>query len=194
MILRLFFAVLAAAATIAQAQQYRWVDEKGRVQYSDTPPPPGAKDVRKRDLRGGQSEAPVPYSLGQALKNAPVTLYSHPDCKDPCQLARDVLNRRGIPFGEKVVLDDALLDELKRVSGADQVPVLVVGRVVERTISADAYNAALDTAGYPAAGILPPRRQGPPEAPKPAPAEPPAEERKPPAEEPPRKLGPYAPR
>ena len=31
--------LLLLAAAQAHAQQYRWVDEKGRVQYTDTPPP-----------------------------------------------------------------------------------------------------------------------------------------------------------
>ena len=34
-----------------------------------------------------------------------MTLYSHPECKDQCQIARDTLNKRGIPFKE-VSVDD----------------------------------------------------------------------------------------
>ena len=50
MIFRAFLLVsLTAAAAVsgqALAQQYRWVDDKGRVQFGDVVPP-GAKQVRK---------------------------------------------------------------------------------------------------------------------------------------------------
>ena len=35
--------LLVGAATSASAQVYRWVDEKGRVNYSNATPPAGAK-------------------------------------------------------------------------------------------------------------------------------------------------------
>ena len=45
MILRAFLLVVLGAAAavsgLAQAQQYRWVDQNGRIQFTDTPPPPG---------------------------------------------------------------------------------------------------------------------------------------------------------
>ena len=34
--------LLVGAATSASAQVYRWVDEKGRVNYSNATPPAGA--------------------------------------------------------------------------------------------------------------------------------------------------------
>jgi hypothetical protein len=39
----LAFVVLVAASCLAQAQVYRWVDEKGTVHYSNAPPPAGIK-------------------------------------------------------------------------------------------------------------------------------------------------------
>ena len=39
----LVFAVLVIAPLLAQAQVYRWVDDKGTVHYSDSAPPPGVK-------------------------------------------------------------------------------------------------------------------------------------------------------
>jgi glutaredoxin len=180
--------LLCVAATV-NAQPYRWIDEKGRVQYSDTPPPPGAKNVQKKQLRdnviGGQGS----YELDQAMRESPVTLYSHPDCKDQCQIARDTLNKRGIPFKEVVVDDQPKQDELKRVSGGINVPVMVVGAQVETTISAQAYDRVLDLAGYPRAGVARPRVQT-----APPPEETPAETAKPPAPAETVRRGPYAPR
>ena len=40
---RFAFVLLAAAAPLAQAQTYKWVDERGVVNYSNTPPPQAVK-------------------------------------------------------------------------------------------------------------------------------------------------------
>lgn len=178
------YAVLALAflATGAAAQQYRWVDEKGRVHYTDTPPPTTAKRAEKKNLRGNAVGPQESYELSQALKNAPVTLYSHPDCKDPCQMARDVLNQRGIPFTEVLTLDPEKLERLKQLSGGITVPVLVIGAQVEKSVSAQAYHRALDIAGYPAPGVAKARRQAAPPPPPPPAENAPAEAPKPPAE------------
>lgn len=144
---------LAFVALLAHAQQYRWVDEHGRVQYTDTAPPPSARDVQKKNFNGNAVAAQTGYALARAMREAPVTLYTHPICKEQCQLARDVLSKRGVPFTEVVVTDTEKAEQLKKVSGGTAVPVLVVGTNVETTISADAYNRALDAAGYPSAGI-----------------------------------------
>jgi glutaredoxin len=160
---------LALLATTAVAQQYRWVDEKGKVHYSDTPPPPTAKNTQKKNLKGSAVGSQESYELTQAKKAAPVTLYTHPDCKDACQVARDVLNKRGIPFTEVVTVDPQALEKLKGVSGGITVPVLVVGSLVEKTVSAESYNKALDIVGYPGPGVAKERDQkAPPPPPPPA--------------------------
>jgi len=167
--------VAALAAVTAMAQQYRWLDEKGGVHYTDTPPPPTAKETQKKNLKANAVGAQENYDLSQAAKSSPVTLYTHPACKELCQMARDVLNKRGIPFTEVSATDEAKLNELRRVSGAIGVPVMIVGRQVQTSPSGDAYNQALDLAGYPKAGVVLPRRQAaPPPSPpaNPAPQEP----------------------
>lgn len=161
--------MLAATAVTAAAQQYRWVDEKGRVHYTDTPPPPSAKKAQKKDLRGNTVGAQENFELSQAMRSAPVRLYSVPECQDLCQDARNVLNKRGIPFAEVSVTDEAKIAELKRVSGGMRVPVMVVGGQVEVNFSEEGYNRALDLAGYPRAGVLARRNQGAPPPPAPAP-------------------------
>ena len=44
----------------ATAQQFRWVDKDGRVQYGDTPPP-GVKVTRLKPPPGGSAPAPSGY-------------------------------------------------------------------------------------------------------------------------------------
>jgi hypothetical protein len=59
--------VLAAVfATAASAQMYKWRDSDGRIQYSDTPPPVGAKDIQR--LRKDTSPAAAaPSSAARSL-------------------------------------------------------------------------------------------------------------------------------
>jgi len=156
-------AVLAAAS--ASAQQYRWVDENGRVHYTDTPPPPSARDGQKKNMKSNAVGSQPNYSLTQAVKTSPVTLYSHPDCKQSCQIARDLLNQRGVPFTEVSTTDPDKIEQLRRVSGVATVPVLVVGGQVQTTPSTESYNQALDLAGYPKAGVLKPGSQAAPPRP-----------------------------
>lgn len=43
----IFVLMLLLVASMSWAQAYKWRDASGRIQYSDTPPPPGAKDVQQ---------------------------------------------------------------------------------------------------------------------------------------------------
>lgn len=183
------FVTSALFVTSTAAQPYRWVDKNGRVQYTDTPPPASAKNVQKKRLQDNAIGGQASYQLDKAMRESPVTLYSHPDCKAQCQLARDTLNKRGIPFSEISVEDQPKQDTLKRLSGGTTVPVLMVGGQVETTISAEAYNRALDLAGYPPPGVARERNQA---APQSQPDQPPAAQ--PAAEPAPERRGPYAPR
>ncbi|MGH8746578.1 MAG: DUF4124 domain-containing protein [Burkholderiales bacterium] len=180
---------LALAPGAASAQQlYRWTDASGHVHVSDTPPPPGAREVEKKTFSGSVVQTDqTPFGLRKAMKDAPVTLYTSPSCKDPCNQARAALNRRGIPFKEVVVWNPETNAELERVSGAREVPTLTVGSMVQKGFAQSAFDSALDIGGYPELGALPPRAQAAPSAPaqegKPRP---PVEQAQPP-------LGPYAP-
>jgi hypothetical protein len=50
----LLFSVGMAFATAAMAQQYKWVDANGKVQYGDTPPP-GVQTTRLKPPPAGAS-------------------------------------------------------------------------------------------------------------------------------------------
>ena len=180
-----------AAAFAAGAQPlYRWTDEQGRVHITDTPPPASARNVQQRSGNSqGPSQPQEPYELRLATRDYPVTLYTAPECKQFCADARALLNKRGVPFKEIQVLDDAAKTALERLSGGTDVPTLVVGRSVHRGYAEAPYQALLDSARYPRAGLLPPRNQGAPAAPEGsrAPAQAPAKPEPPPA-------GPYSPR
>ena len=156
-------AALLIAGTVQAAQLYRWVDDKGRVEWRDTPPPANAKKVERRTVGGSVIETTeLPFSVQQAAKNFPLTLFIT-DCGDGCTKARAHLNRRGLPFTEKNPQAD--LESFKKLTnGSLEVPALFVGRELLKGYEEGAWDSALDNAGYPrsVAGARP--------APKPAPA------------------------
>jgi glutaredoxin len=173
-------------ATIASAQLYRWVDKDGKVHYSDTPPPSSAgKSAQLRSGGNVTDSGALPYATQQAAKNYPVTIYTAENCKEACADGRKLLQSRGIPFREVAITDEKTRDELKKVSGGEEVPDMTVGKSVTKGFGADVWHLALDAAGYP--------RSGPPLAAQAqkgaAAAKAPADQ---PADQP--KLGPYAPR
>ena len=168
------FATLLAAACAASAQLYRWTDDQGRVIVSDQPPPPAAKNVQKVPAAPASAPASdtasLPYALQRPVKEFPVTLYTAPECA-PCADPRALLNARGVPFREISVIDERQAEDLKKAVGSLSVPSIRVGGSVQKGFEQGAYNGLLDGAGYPRAGILPPRNQT---EPKPAPAAEPA--------------------
>ena len=184
--------VLAGIASAASAQLYRWTDDKGRVHITDTPPPASAKSVQRKAVPSSSAPAAPQQSfeLSQAMKDFPITLYTAPNCADPCNQARQALNKRGVPFKEIMVSDAGSMAELRQFASGNDVPVLVVGRSVHEGFQQESFDALLDSARYPRAGVLPPRAQAAPQVPAKASAKPaaaaPAEEAKP--------TGPYAPK
>ena len=67
----ILLAAACAFAAGAMAQQYKWVDKDGRVQYGDAPPP----GVRATPLRPPPAQAPAPREADKsaAAKKGPQT-------------------------------------------------------------------------------------------------------------------------
>lgn len=166
-------AVILVSGTAQAAQLYRWVDDKGRVEWRDTPPPASAKKVEQRSVGGSVIETSgLPFSVQQAVRNAPLTLYVN-DCGDACNKARAHLNRRGLPFTEKNPREN--LDAYKKLTnGGMEVPLLFVGREALKGYEEGMWDTALDSAGYPRTVVGARPAQKPAPAPAPAAAQPPA--------------------
>ena len=79
----------------------------------------------------------------------PVKLYTNSECKDPCAAARNLLAGRKVRFEEVAVETEATFDELQRVSGGMSVPVLTIGKVVQKGFAPGTYQRLLDEAGFP---------------------------------------------
>ncbi len=140
---------LLLAIPAAHAQTYRWVDPAtGRTVISDTPPPGSVKKV-DRSKTAGSEGGPESFATRQAMEKYPVTLYTAPECLAECKSARDLLNKRGVPFTEKMVQKPEDLEELKALIGDFFVPSLKVGKQNYRGYQPDAYQNLLDLAGYP---------------------------------------------
>lgn len=143
-------AVLLALALPTSAAMYKWVDAQGRVQYSDTPPPPGTKVEEQKIIRNTIATAGTPFAVQEAAKRNPVTLWMH-DCGDTCNRARDFLASRGIPYTLRNPSRMNEQDAWKKANGGENaVPLLVVGtRSLNKGFEEPEWNAALDAAGYP---------------------------------------------
>lgn len=149
-------AILFSACAGASGQAYRWVDRNGKVHYTQDPPPPGAKGVQRKSFRQGAVDpSSLPYATQVAAKNSPVALYTAPDCGEPCDRARALLVKRVVPFREVSVLSQNEVDELKRISGKSDIPLLVVGAQAQSGYAEGAYHGLLDAAGYPSGSATP---------------------------------------
>jgi glutaredoxin len=152
--IRVIFLLLFACGAAQAGELYRWVDEQGAVSYSDQPPPPSAKKVQKLKGKGKGNVVEVdkePYELKQAKNLSPVTLYSSA-CGQYCDQATDFLKQRGIPYAAKdPSKEPEIAVELKKLTGAVDVPVIVVGGSAFKGFDAPTWNRMLDSANYPKA-------------------------------------------
>jgi len=172
-------AAVVAAGALAQAQQvYRYVDKDGKVVYSDRSPPTDSKEVQAKRLSPNFIENnTTPIALTQAAEKFPVTLYTFA-CGAVCENAEGLLNKRGVPFTTVNVDDAKGAEALKKLTGEQQAPVLVVGdKLVAKGFNEARWTAMLDEAGYPKSAprrvaVKVPAEAAP--APAPAPAAAPA--------------------
>lgn len=156
--------LLCAGATLAQGSQpYKVTGPDGRVTYTDRPAA-NARSVRPLGSAAAASGSGedalegLPYALRQAALRYPVTLYAAAACS-PCNVARQALQQRGVPFKEWRV-DSATASELQRREGATSLPILRVGSSRLLGFEATEWRRTLDAAGYPASNTLPPHWRG----------------------------------
>ena len=170
----LLTACLVLMSLDAQAGElYRWVDSKGTVHYSDTPPPKSEQAESIRFSATAGSDEALPYETRRAQQNFPVTLYVGSGCGETCEGARNLLKKRGIPFTEKLLRTKEDVEAFKQLSGSDTIPALSVGKNYLRGFLAEQWQSELDIAGYPK--IAPYRAPGQPASPEAASAVAPAD-------------------
>jgi glutaredoxin len=158
---------LGTFSTNLLAQQlYRIVGADGKVTFSDQPPSPAA-NAKVTTGRGGKftaeaptSNAALPTELRTAATRYPVTLYTSKDC-GPCGTARAMLNRRGVPFTEKLIESNLDVESLQSLSGDSSLPFATIGGQQLKGYSDQEWSQYLDAAGYPKASALPANYRNP---------------------------------
>jgi hypothetical protein len=150
--------LLSLLAASANAATYKWIDADGRVTYGDRPPSASARPMNEA-AAAPNAEAPgdgrLPYALRTAAARFPVVIYTAKDCA-ACAAGRDHLQRRGIPFSERVLRTQADVDALLARGFAEAlVPALSVGRERASGFEGGGWDALLDAAGYPKSSMLP---------------------------------------
>ncbi len=150
----------AVALPWAAAQGvYRNVGPDGKVTYSDQPPESSGRPGSSPVVGGPSTSAAaaagyMPAELRQAMSRYPVTFYTGGDC-NPCNLGRNYLNGRGIPYTERTVDSNDDIDALKRIGGSAAVPLLTIGNQHLKGFSEAEWGSYLDAAGYPKTSVLP---------------------------------------
>jgi glutaredoxin len=140
-------ALLASLPVVSGAAEdgklYKWVDENGNVTYQDRPPPEDGGQVQTL------SSTPAAESATTAQQpDVDVVLYAIEVC-EACDLVRDLLRERRIPFEEKNAEGDVeVQSELREVAGALSVPILMIGEQVLRGYNRDLILNELEEAGF----------------------------------------------
>ena len=128
---------------------YKWVDEHGRVHFSDTPPAGG--EARQVEL-GKINTFATPSEILDAPKSVTagkgrVVMYSTTWC-GICKKAKAFFRRQGIPFSEyDVEKSQRGKREFKQLGGRG-VPVILVGDKRINGFSEERVRALLQEAGY----------------------------------------------
>jgi len=128
---------------------FRWLDKDGKVNYGDTPPMDAVNVQNIKSSASSSQDDGLPYETRIAQQNFPVTLYVGSECGGPCDQARNLLNKRGIPFTEKMLKTSKDIEAFRQLSGMEAfAPVLQVGKDFIKGFLESQWNSELDIAGY----------------------------------------------
>lgn len=145
----LFLCSLFLVVHAQAGEMYRSVDKDGKVHYGDRPLANTDAVERLKSVNDPAADDSLPYETLKAKENFPVILYVFSDCMKPCQEARDLLSKRGIPFTEKNLLSQEEIDAFRKSSGSAMLPTLGVGKSWLSGFLAEQWNKELDLVGYP---------------------------------------------
>lgn len=149
--------VLATGLVVAGSSHalYKVVGPDGRVTYTDRAPNEGKVSALGARVAPEAGSVTFPVELREPMSRYPVTLYTTSGACDPCDAARQLLRRRGVPHAEKQVLGPEDSEALQRLSGGLDAPTLTIGGQVLRGLAPEVWGQYLDSAGYPRESRLP---------------------------------------
>lgn len=160
--------LIAAFAAVPSQAQFKIVGADGKVTYTDRQPSASEGKITSlgaHDLTPIAGDVALPLELRQAAARYPVTLYTLVGACEPCEAARQLLRKRGIPFTEKQVQSAEDSEALERLSGGRDAPTLSIGTQIMRGLAPEVWGSYLDAAGYPRESKLPATYQYPPATP-----------------------------
>jgi len=142
-LLALFCASPVYALTVVEC-----VDQDGNSSFRDSCPPEMTLKS-KRELRG-EPEPEEPPSAEEIARDNPVTLFVAPNC-NACDLMRNLLETRGIPFAEKDASEDPQVQaELATITeGPLVVPTVTIGAIKLTDYNKTEIESALSSVGFP---------------------------------------------
>ena len=132
----------------AQADLYKWVDEKGETQITDYPPP---QDQPPKDIEIHKSQTVVPPASEQqndaskikTAKKPAVVIYTRNACRD-CEKAVEFLKSKNISFTEYNMDEDAnAVEKRKEIDDGDDVPFAVINKNRVNGFSEKVYERVL---------------------------------------------------
>jgi len=138
-----------AAGSVSAVTVVSCKDKDGSTYFADRCPP-GATRLGEKEVRSG-SRKDAAAELAEVSKAHPVVLYSVAEC-DACDLVRQQLKMRNIPYAEKDVGSDQIENQqaLKAIgNGNIIVPTVAIGTQTFTGYSRAALDLGLDEAGYP---------------------------------------------
>ncbi|MGH1361103.1 MAG: DUF4124 domain-containing protein [Burkholderiaceae bacterium] len=167
LLLSLICTALMASAAHAQ---FKWIDANGRIGYGDRLPDhkvkvlksPVGRTVQAAASSNDTSVSDLPFELRNVTRRAPVVLYTSRVC-DPCDLARQHLVKRGIPFSEKQVnsaRDVAAFRDLGFPTDSG-LPVVTSGETRQIGYHGARWDDMLSKSGYPRKSLMPSNYSGP---------------------------------
>jgi hypothetical protein len=158
--------LLAACATThlpASAQMYKWTDAQGTVHYTDTPPPAQKASQIKAPSAGASGQnCKAPCPTNWRAPSRPARSRCTPPRNRPAPAATRaalLLRARGVPYTEKTVNTDEDKEQLRKLAGKLELPLLVVGSRKVAGFQDAAWQDALSSAAYPRSAQLPPGYQ-----------------------------------
>ncbi len=159
---------LLVLANAQASELYRSIDKEGKVHYSDSPLQ-DTEDVQAlKPVKEPVPDESLPYATKVARDNFPVTLYTFPACGSSCDMARALLNKRGVPFTEKSLTKQEDIEAYRKASGDSRYPGASVGSTWLKGFQAEQWNNELDYAGYPKKDMTYHAPVAPASAPQPA--------------------------
>ena len=137
----LLLVVIAALTTVAQAEIFRWVDESGRVHFTDRPP--WGEEAEQVTVRVNTYASPEVSKLEAVIDETgeKVVMYSASWC-GVCKKAKTYFQRKGIPFVEYDVEKSAKGKQDFKKLGGKGVPVILVGETRLNGFSRAAFERA----------------------------------------------------